>query len=107
MTFTQPEQKEKQNGLVKPILVAYQDVLGEMSNGLPPLWDIQHQIDLVPGLSLPNKAHYRMSPDQHEELHRQVQELLDKSISPCVVPALLMPKKDGTFQMCMDSRAIN
>jgi hypothetical protein len=107
MTFTQPEQKEKQNGLVKPILVAYQDVLGELSNGLPPLWDIQHQIDLVPGLSLPNKAHYRMSPDQHEELHRQVQELLDKSISPCVVPALLMLKKEGTFQMCMDSRAIN
>jgi hypothetical protein len=58
MIFTEPEQKEKQNGLVKPILATYQDVLGELPDGLPPLRDIQHQIDLVPGSSLPNKAHY-------------------------------------------------
>jgi Reverse transcriptase (RNA-dependent DNA polymerase) len=98
--------------LVEPILAAYQDVLSELLDGLPPLRDIQHQIDLVPGSSLPNKAHYQISPDQHEELHRQVQELLEKvfvceSISLCVVPALLVLKKDETFWMCVDSQAIN
>lgn len=53
-----------------------------------------------------------MTPEQNEEVARQIQELLDqglirKSISPCVVPTVLAPKKGGTWRLCIDSRAIN
>ena len=42
----------------------------------------------------------------------QVQELLEKgyireSLSPCVVPIIIVSKKDGTPRMCVDCRGIN
>ena len=53
-----------------------------------------------------------MPPIEHAEVQRQVVELLKngsikKSLSPCAVPALLTPKKDGIWTMCIDSRAVN
>ena len=52
--------------------------LVELPDELSPLCDIQHQIDLVLGLSLPNHQHYHISPKEHEELRHQMEGLLAK-----------------------------
>jgi hypothetical protein len=86
--------------------------LKELPPGLAPIRGIVHQIDLIPDAQLPNRAPYCTNPDETKEIQNQVQVLLDKgyicqSLSPCSVPVLLVPKKDGTWCMCVDCRVIN
>ena len=64
---------------------------------------------IVTGFTILNKIAYQMDPAQ---LQRQVNEviargLIRESMSPCDVPALLVPKKDETMHLCVDRIAIN
>ncbi|KAH9734857.1 hypothetical protein KPL71_017535 [Citrus sinensis] len=94
-------------------LLDFDDVFpNEVPNGLPPIRGIEHQIDFVPGTTIPNRPVYRSNSEEIKELQRQVEELLAKgyvreSMSPCAILVLLVPKKDGTWRMCVDCRAIN
>jgi hypothetical protein len=98
---------------VQELLENFADiVVDELPNSLPPIRSISHHIDLILGESLPKKLAYRLTPPENEEVKKQVQELLDKGLvrerlSPCTVPTVLSPKKDGGWRMCIESRAIN
>jgi hypothetical protein len=98
---------------VADILQEYVDAFPcEVPAGLPQLRGIEHLIDLIPGASLPNRAPYRTNPEETKEIQCQVQELLDKgyvreSLIPCAVLVILVPKKDGSWRLFVDCRAVN
>jgi hypothetical protein len=97
---------------VQKLLEEFADiVVDKLPRSLPPIRSVSHHIDLIPGASLPNKAAYRLTLQENEEVKRQVQDLMDKglvreSLSPCVVPTVLSPKIEGGWRMCIDSRVI-
>ncbi|XP_042446204.1 uncharacterized protein LOC122031159, partial [Zingiber officinale] len=83
----------------------------EVPHGLPPMRGIEHQIELIPGASLPNRPTYRSNPQETKEIQNQVEELLQKgwvreSLSPCAVPIILVPKKDGTWRFVISSKGV-
>ena len=66
---------------VKTLLDECADIIvDEFPNTLPPVRSISHHIDLISGASLPDKAAYRLTPQENEEIKQQVQELLEKGL---------------------------
>ena len=98
---------------VEELLKEFGDVFPkDTPHGLPPLRGIEHQIDLIPGASLPNKPAYRSNLEETKEIQRQVESLMEKgwvreSLSPCAMLVILVPKKDGTLRICTNCRSIN
>jgi hypothetical protein len=53
------------------LLQEFKDIFpAEIPPGLPPLRGIEHQIDLIPGATLPNHAAYRTNPEETKEIQR-------------------------------------
>ncbi|GBG70698.1 hypothetical protein CBR_g7997 [Chara braunii] len=75
--------------------------------------EVVHEIEIIPGSSIPKGRIYRMSSGELNELRRQLKELVEKgwirpSVSPYGSPVLFVPKKkEGTFRMCIDYRGLN
>ena len=63
-------QKEQPPEVIE-ILEEFKDVFPEeLPDQLPPLRNIQHAIDLIPGSTITNLPHYRMNPTEHQELQK-------------------------------------
>ena len=93
-------------------IVSEYDVLFQEPQGLPPKKGIVHDIILQQDVPLPNIGMYSLSALEDAEIKKQVQELLEKgfirpSTSPCGSPIVLVRKKDGSWRMCIDYRALN
>ena len=68
----------------------YEDVFQDPPKGLPPLRGIEHQIDFMPGVSLPNLPAYSTNPKEAKEIQEQVERLIAKrwvqdSMSPLLI----------------------
>ncbi|GKC81789.1 putative reverse transcriptase domain-containing protein [Tanacetum coccineum] len=105
------ESKEKRLEDV-PTVRDFPEVFPEDLPGLPPIQQVEFQIDLVPGAAPVARAPYRLAPSKMEELSTQLQELSDKgfirpSSSPWGAPILFVKKKDGSFRMCIDYHELN
>jgi len=103
--------KSDQQADIENIVSEY-DVLFQEPQGLPPKKGIVHDIILQQDVPLPNIRVYRLSTLEIAEIKKQVQELLEKgfirpSTSPCGSPIVLVRKKDGSWRMCIDYRALN
>ncbi|XP_057846065.1 uncharacterized protein LOC131055599 [Cryptomeria japonica] len=84
---------------VQGILNEHLDIVAsDFPSELPPMRSISHHMDLILGDNLSNKTAYRLTPMENEEIRRKVEDLLKKdlireSLSPCVVPTVLVQKK--------------
>jgi hypothetical protein len=80
--------------------------------GVPTHYQVKHPIDLTPDAPLPNGLVYCLSLMENDEIGRHIQELLQKghirpNSSPCGSPIVLVQKKDGTWRLCIDYKALN
>nr|GFC08080.1 putative reverse transcriptase domain-containing protein [Tanacetum cinerariifolium] len=61
-----------------PVAKEFPDVFLEDLPGLPPVRQVEFQIDLIPGTSPVTRAPYRLAPSEMQELSNQLQELIDR-----------------------------
>ncbi|GJY91934.1 putative reverse transcriptase domain-containing protein [Tanacetum coccineum] len=61
-----------------PVVREFSEVFPEDLPGLPPIRQVEFQIDLIPRASPVARAPYRLAPSEMQELSNQLQELADR-----------------------------
>lgn len=106
--------EEKQQVIPEPIqnLLEFYESVFEEPVGLPPIRDVDHKIELIPGATPPNIRPYRVPHYQKSAMEEIIQDLLIKqeiqpSLSPFSSLAVMVRKKDGGWRLCNDFRQLN
>ncbi|GJZ99399.1 putative reverse transcriptase domain-containing protein [Tanacetum coccineum] len=94
------------------VVKEFPEVFPEDLPGLPPVRQVEFQIDLIPRAAPVARAPYRLALSEMQELSNQLQELADQGFirpntSPWGAPIVFVKKKDGYFRMCIDYRELN
>ena len=84
----------------------------DLPPGLPKSRPEDHAIEIIPGSAPTCRAPYRQNQIEQKEIQNQVEELLNRDLirpssSPFGALVLLVKKKNGTYRMCIDYRALN
>ncbi|GJR59318.1 putative reverse transcriptase domain-containing protein [Tanacetum coccineum] len=61
-----------------PVVKEFLEVFPEDLPGLPPVRQVEFQIDLIPGATPVARAPYRLAPSEMQELSNQLQDLADR-----------------------------
>jgi hypothetical protein len=79
VAIVRPKKQDKNlsiNESVKMLLEEFKDVFPDKLPGLPPIREIDHEIELTPGAVPPKKHIYYMSPLEIEAIKKELEELL-------------------------------
>ncbi|GJU49852.1 putative reverse transcriptase domain-containing protein [Tanacetum coccineum] len=94
-----------------PVVKEFPDVFLEDLPGLPPVRQVEFQIDLIPGAAPVARTPYRLAPSEMQEFTNNFRLLTDlkgiidqSTFAMGKPPVLFVKKKDGSFRMCIDYR---
>lgn len=89
---------------LKSIIHEFQDVFKDkLPNELPPVRDIDHEIQTDPGEKIPNRGLYRLSPDELRATREYIEENMRSgrirpSKSPYGAPLFLRSRQGSLFE---------